>query len=233
MLRIDLNCDVGEGVGNDTELIPLFSSVNIACGAHAGDARIMRETLRLAVQHGVAPGAHPGYPDREGFGRRRLALSPRDIYDSVLEQIAAILEAAHEAGATVTHVKPHGALYNDAASDPHVARSVVRAVHDTDPGLLVYGLAGSVLITEAERVGLRAVSEAFADRGYDRDGSLTPRALSGALIADPEAASARVLRLVTTGKIRSSDGTDIGVSAETICVHGDGPNAVAIAREVR
>lgn len=233
MLTLDLNCDMGEGAGSDAELMPHVTSVNIACGGHAGDETVMRDTLLLALQHGVAAGAHPGYPDREGFGRRRMDMTPRAIYDSVLSQIAALLETARLVGVPVVHVKPHGALYNDAAADSHVARAVVRAVHDTDPALLVYGLAGSTLITEAERVGLRGISEAFADRGYQPDGTLMPRALSGALIDDPEAAAARVLRLVTTGKLRSSGGSDITIRAETVCIHGDGPNAVAIAREVR
>ncbi|HEX6309386.1 MAG TPA: 5-oxoprolinase subunit PxpA [Longimicrobiales bacterium] len=232
MLRLDLNCDMGEGAGRDAELMPHITSANIACGGHAGDETVMRETLLLARQHDVAAGAHPGYPDREGFGRRRMDMTPRAIYESVLAQIAALLETARIAGVPVRHVKPHGALYNDAAADAHVARSVVRAVHDTDPGLLVYGLAGSTLITEAERVGLRAVGEAFADRAYQPDGTLMPRALSGALIDDPEAAAARVLRLATTGRIRSSGGSDLTVRADTVCIHGDGPNAVAIAREV-
>lgn len=232
MLRIDLNCDVGEGAGRDAELMPYVSSANIACGAHAGDPATIRETLALAAQHHVAAGAHPGYPDREGFGRRRMDMTPGEIYDTVANQIGTFRDAARDAGMSITHVKPHGALYNDAAADAHVARAVVRAVNDATPGLLLYGLAGSRIITEAELIGVRVIPEAFADRGYERDGTLTPRGAEGALIPDPELAAARVLRLVTDRVIRATSGADIRLHAETVCIHGDGPNAVAIAARI-
>ena len=232
-LRIDLNCDVGEESGSDPAIMPQVTSANIACGAHAGDPATMRETLLLAARHGVAVGAHPGYPDREGFGRREMGLTPREIYDTVTDQIRALVDIARALAIPVAHVKPHGALYNAAAVDARVARSIVRAVFDTDPDLLLYALAGSVLITEAELVGVRAIGEAFADRGYDSSGVLTPRGSAGALIDDPAAAAARVLRMVMGRVVACSDGSDISIRAETICIHGDGPHAADIAREVR
>ncbi|MGH7449496.1 MAG: 5-oxoprolinase subunit PxpA [Longimicrobiales bacterium] len=233
MLRVDLNCDMGEGVGNDIALMPHITSANIACGGHAGDDMLMRETLLLAAAHGVAAGAHPGYPDRDNFGRSSMGLSPGEIYDTVVRQIGALLSAARSAGVPVAHVKPHGALYNDAAGDAHAAQAIVRAVRDTDAGLLLYALAGSALMTEAERLGLRAVGEAFADRGYEPDGTLTPRDTAGALIDDPSAAAARVLGMVTQNAVTCSDGSDISVHAGTVCIHGDGAHAVQIAVEVR
>ena len=233
MLRIDLNCDMGEGAGHDAELMPHITSANIACGGHAGDAHTMRETLLLAARHRTAAGAHPGYPDREGFGRRRMELTPGEIYNAVSSQIADLRDVARETGTPITHVKPHGALYNDAAVDAHIARAIVRAVLDTDPNLLLYGLAGSRLITETELVGLRPIAEAFADRAYEPDGTLTPRGAAGALIEDPDAAAARVLRMVVDRAVTTTAGSDIRVRAETICIHGDGAHAVDIARRVR
>lgn len=232
-IRIDLNCDAGEGAGRDADLMPHITSVNIACGEHAGDAHIMRETLDLARLHGVAAGAHPGYPDREGFGRRHLDITPGEIYETVANQVRTLCETAREAGMPVTHVKPHGALYNDAAADPYIARAVVRAVSDVDPNLLLYGLANSRLITEAEQVGLRAVAEAFADRSYEPDGTLTPRSAAGALITDPETAAARVLRMITERAVRTRGGADLKLHADTVCIHGDAPTAVEIAAAVR
>lgn len=231
--RIDLNCDVGEGAGRDAELMPHVTSANIACGAHAGDPITMRETLSLAALHGVAAGAHPGYPDREGFGRQALDMTPGEIYDTVAKQVEALREIAREVGIPMAHVKPHGALYNDAAADAHVALAVVRAVRDIDPNLLLYGLAGSRLITEAEQLGLRVVAEAFADRAYEPDGSLTPRGSEGAMIHDPDRAAERVLRMLKDGVVLTTDGTDIRLHADTVCIHGDGPHAVGLARAVR
>lgn len=231
--RIDLNCDMGEGAGRDAELMPHITSANIACGAHAGDPVTMRETLSLASRYGVAAGAHPGYPDREGFGRQPLDMTPGEIYDSVLKQIEALRAAALEAGVPIAHVKPHGALYNDAAADAHIAVAVVRAVHDLDPNLLLYGPAGSRLMTEGKRVGLRVVAEAFADRAYEPDGTLTPRGADGAMISDPELAADRVLRMVTDRQVRTTAGTDLRLDADTVCVHGDGATAVEIASHVR
>jgi len=233
MLRIDLNCDVGEESGSDSAIMPHVTSANIACGAHAGDPATMRETLLLAARHGVAAGAHPGYPDRAGFGRRALALTPREVYDTVADQVSTLSDIARSLDIPVAHVKPHGALYNEAAVDARVARSVVRAVYDVDASLLLYGLAGSMLITEAELIGVRAIGEAFADRGYERTGQLVARGSAGALIDDPSVAAGRVLRMVTRRVVQCVDGSDISVRAETICIHGDGNRAAGIAYEVR
>jgi UPF0271 protein len=233
MLRVDLNCDVGEGAGRDADLMPHVTSANVACGAHAGDAQTMRDTLLLAARHRVAAGAHPGYPDRAGFGRRRMDMTPGEIYDSVANQIAALLDVARAARVPIAHVKPHGALYNDAAVHADIARAVVRAVHDADPHLLLYGLAGSRIITEAEQVGIRPVAEAFADRAYEPDGTLTPRDIADALIDDAAAAAARVLRMVVERAVQTTGGSEFMLSAETICIHGDGPHAVDMARQVR
>lgn len=232
MLTVDVNCDLGEGVGSDADVMQYITSANIACGAHAGDEETMRATLRLAAEHGVAAGAHPGYPDREHFGRHSLRLAPREVYDAVAQQVSALGAIAREMGIALEHVKPHGALYNDAATDANVARSIVRAVHDTDPELRLFGLSGSLLITEAERIGVRGVAEVFADRAYERSGTLTPRGITGAMIEDPATAAGRVLRMLTTGLVRCVDGMDVSVSPETVCIHGDGPHAVAIAREL-
>lgn len=232
MLRVDLNCDMGEGAGSDAAVMPYITSANIACGGHAGDAALMRETLLLAARHGVAAGAHPGFPDPASFGREQMNLTPGEIHDMVAGQIEALLNVARSVGVPVAHVKPHGALYNEAAANAHTARAIVRAVYNTDASLLLYGLARSALITEAERVGLRAIGEAFADRGYERDGTLTPRGTPGVLIDDAAVAASRVLRMVTQRLVTCSDGSDISVDAATICIHGDGAHAEEIAREV-
>lgn len=233
MTRVDLNADMGEGSGRDADLMRCVTSVNIACGAHAGDARTMRETLELAALHHVAAGVHPGYPDPDHFGRRDLGMTPGEVYQTVAEQIGVLREIANAVGVLLVHAKPHGALYNAAAVDEHIARAIARAVHDADPELLLYGLAGSALLVEGERAGLRTVAEAFADRGYLPDGTLAPRDRAGAVIDDPEGAAMRVLRIVTEQRVRSVSGADIEVRAETICIHGDGIRAVEIARRVR
>ena len=224
---IDLNCDLGEGAGHDAELMPLITSANIACGAHAGDEATMHATVALAQRHGVAIGAHPSFDDREHFGRREITLTPREIHDLVRGQIEAL-----RAMGPVRHVKPHGALYNLAARDDAVAEAVARAVHETDPALKLVTLPGSAL----ERVGrarkLSTMAEVFADRTYQRDGSLTPRSRPDALIQDEAAAVAQVLRMVREGVVRATDGTDVAIRADTVCVHGDGPHAVEFARRL-
>lgn len=233
MPTVDVNCDLGEGMISDAAVMRYITSANIACGAHAGDEETMRATLVLAAQHGVAAGAHPGYPDRERFGRRRLELTPREIYDAVAEQINALATVAHQTGVRLAHVKPHGALYNDAAADANIARAIGRAVHDSDPDLRLFGLSGSMLLTEAERIGVRVVAEVFADRAYERDGTLTPRGTPGALIEDPATAASRVLHMLTTGLVPCRDGGSVSVRAETVCIHGDGAHAADIARVLR
>jgi UPF0271 protein len=231
---IDLNCDLGEGAGADAELMPLVSSANIACGAHAGDEATMRETVRLALRHRVAIGAHPGFADPEHFGRRELPVSPREAGILVAEQVRRLQEIAHALGGVVHHVKLHGALYNQVSRDRALAEAVVGALRGTARAPLLYVLSGSVLETVARTHRDVAVAcEVFADRTYQRDGSLTPRTRPEALIADEEAAVAQVLRLVRDGRVRATDGTDVPVRADTVCLHGDGPHAVPFARRLR
>lgn len=225
--RLDLNCDLGEGAGHDAELMPLVTSANIACGAHAGDPATMRATVALAQKHGVAIGAHPGFADRENFGRRELALSPAEVRALVTTQIEAL-----RALGPVRHVKAHGALYNLAARDAVVAGAIADAVRAVDPALVLFALAGSELVRAGEARGLRVASEVFADRTYQRDGSLTPRSRPDALIHDEDEAVAQGLRMVREGVVRATDGTDVPLAADTVCLHGDGPHAVAFARRL-
>ena len=227
-MRIDLNCDLGEGSGHDAVLMPLITSANIACGAHAGDLATMRETVALAQRHGVAIGAHPGFADRENFGRRDLALTPAEIRTTVREQIVMLRSIS-----PVRHVKPHGALYNMAARDATVAEAITSAVHEIDPLLIVFALANSELARASVNRGLRVSNEVFADRTYRRDGSLTPRSEPGAVIHDERVAVAQVLRIIREGVVRATDGTDIAIVADTVCVHGDGPSPVKFVQRLR
>ena len=234
--RIDLNADVGESfgpwpMGADEALIPLVSSVNIACGAHAGDPATILRTVAIAAANGVAIGAHPGYPDLAGFGRRDLAMTPTDLRASLISQVGAIQAAARVAGTTVRHVKPHGALYNRAARDLAVATTIGETVRDLDPTLVLVGLAGSVSITAGRAAGLAVSEEAFADRRYEADGSLRSRQLAGALL-DPADAAAQALAIARDGWVTAGDGSRLAVRADTICIHGDSPDAVDIARAV-
>jgi 5-oxoprolinase (ATP-hydrolysing) subunit A len=225
-MRIDVNADLGEGAGQDDELLKVVTSANIACGVHAGDPGLMRRTAEAAVREGVALGAHPGLRD----GRREIPLAPEEAFDLTLDQIRA-LEAA--AGRRLRHVKPHGALYNMAARNAALADAVARAVHAADPALVLIGLAGSDLAAAGRRAGLVVAEEAFLDRGYERDGSLTPRGRPGALLHDPAEAAARALRIVREGRVEAVDGTPLRVRADTICVHGDTPEALEMARALR
>jgi UPF0271 protein len=229
-LSVDLNADLGEGAADDAELLALVSSANIACGWHAGDARLMQATVSAALARGVAIGAHPSYPDRENFGRSEMQLAPADVRADLIYQIGALQALVHAAGGRLHHVKPHGALYNQAARDPALADAVVAAVRDVDPALAIYGLAGGELPRAAERAGLRAVAEAFADRGYRADGSLVPRNQPGALIDDASEAVARTLRMVREGVVVAVTGETVALQAQTLCLHGDGPHALAFAR---
>ncbi|MSU50498.1 MAG: LamB/YcsF family protein [Opitutus sp.] len=233
-MTIDLNCDLGEGAGHDAELMPLISSANIACGAHAGDAATMRATVALAVRHGVAIGAHPGFADRENFGRRELAVSPAAAAELVLTQVQALQEISAESGAVVSHVKLHGALYNLASRDAALAEAIVRAIGGTRKIRILYVLAGSEFERVARTHGnFRVVAEFFSDRTYQRDGSLTSRREPNAMITDEDAAVAQVLTMVRKGVVCATDGTEIPVTAGTVCLHGDGSNAVAFARRLR
>jgi UPF0271 protein len=234
--RIDLNADVGESfgpwpMGADAELIPLVSSVNVACGAHAGDPATILRTAALAHAHGVALGAHPGYPDLAGFGRRDLAIAAADLRASLIVQVGAVQAAARVAGAIVRHVKPHGALYNRAARDPDLAATIAAAIRDLDPGLVLVGMAGSASIAAGRSAGLVVAEEAFADRRYEADGTLRSRLLPGALLGPDEAAE-QAVGIARDRTVRAEDGSPLTVRADTICIHGDSPGAVAIARAV-
>lgn len=232
-LRIDLNADLGEGAETDAALLPLLSSANVACGAHAGSPQIIRHTVRLALAHGVGVGAHPSYPDREGFGRRSTNLPAAQLADTVAEQIEAVAEAVREAGAGLQHVKPHGALYNEAAGDPDLARTIGEAVRRVDPSLIILALAGSPMVAVLRQMGFRVAQEAFLDRGYTPTGALVPRGQPGAVIADARDAAQRAVRLVATGSIAAVDGRTIQVAADTLCIHSDTPHAAALAAVVR
>ena len=232
-MQIDLNADLGEGAGSDEELLQLVSSANIACGWHAGDAVTMRQCVRWAIDNQVAIGAHPSFPDRANFGRSTMHLPPDEIVAGVLYQIGALAAIVRGEGGTLAHVKPHGALYNQAVKDPELAAAIVDAVRRFDPGLRFFGLAGSGMISAAERAGLRPVEEVFADRGYMPDGSLVPRSQPGALIEDEEQSLVQTLSLVRDHQVRAIDGSLIAVNAQTVCLHGDGAHALAFARRIR
>ncbi|HXQ81527.1 MAG TPA: 5-oxoprolinase subunit PxpA [Opitutaceae bacterium] len=234
---VDLNADVGEGCGFDAELVPLVSSVNIACGAHAGDLDTMRRTVALALRHGASIGAHPGFADREHFGRRELAVSPAEAAALVVEQARLLQKVAAGLGARIGHVKLHGALYNMAAWDTALATAVADALAEanrqTGERWALVALAGSELVSIGRSRGLKVAAEAFADRTYRRDGTLTPRSDPGAVIVDEDAAARQVLRIAREGIVRAADGTEIPVDADTVCLHGDGPRAVSFARRIR
>jgi len=232
-MQIDLNADLGEGAGSDEELLQLVSSANIACGWHAGDAVTMRQCVRWAIDNQVAIGAHPSFPDRANFGRSTMHLPPDEIVAGVLYQIGALAAIVRGEGGTLAHVKPHGALYNQAVKDPELAAAIVDAVRRFDPGLRFFGLAGSGMISAAERAGLKPVEEVFADRGYMPDGSLVPRSQPGALIEDEEQSLVQTLSLVRDHQVRAIDGSLIAVNAQTVCLHGDGAHALAFARRIR
>ncbi|MCU0618998.1 MAG: LamB/YcsF family protein [Gemmatimonadaceae bacterium] len=238
MPSIDLNADMGEGVGPwhmgaDAELLALVTSANVACGFHAGDPTIMRETARAAHAHGVALGAHPGLPDLVGFGRRELRITPDEAHALVLYQIGALQAMARAAGTRVGHVKPHGALYTMAARDAALSEAIARAVHDADPSLVLVGLADSETTRAGTRVGLRVAHEGFADRRYRADGTLVPRSAPDALLDEVHEAVAQATALATGAPIGTQDGAPRVIRCDTLCLHGDGPHAVAFARAIR
>lgn len=233
MRTLDLNADVGEGAGDDAALIPLISSANIACGAHAGDPGIMRESVALAVRHGVAVGAHPGYFDREHFGRQPMHLDERQVIDLVLYQVGALDAIAAVTGAEVIHVKPHGALYNQAEVDERLAHALVRAIQSYPRRVRLVGRAGSAMEHAAREAAVPFVAEAFADRRYRRDGTLAPRSQAGSVLEDPEAVAAQVRRLAGHGEVEADDGTRVRLAFETLCLHGDTPGAARLAQRVR
>jgi 5-oxoprolinase (ATP-hydrolysing) subunit A len=237
-MRIDLNGDVGESfgayeIGHDAELIPILTSANIACGFHAGDPGVMRATVALAREHRINIGAHPGFPDLVGFGRRELKAAPREVEDFVAYQIGALAAIAATQGMRLAHVKPHGALYNMAARDPELADAIARATAAVDRSLLLFGLPGSKSLGAAQRYGVRAISEAFADRAYRPDGSLVPRSEPGAVIDDAQQVVERAVAIARDRMVVAADGTRVSLDVETICVHGDTRGAAELASRIR
>jgi UPF0271 protein len=230
---IDLNADLGEGGADDLAILDCVSSVNIACGGHAGDAGSMRTAVQAAVARGVAVGAHPSYADRAHFGRRDMQLAPQALHELLVAQISALATIAASAGTRLRHVKPHGALYNQASRDPALADTVVQAIAAIDRSLFVVGLSGGALTRAARAVGMTALDEVFADRAYTDDGELAPRGLPGALLEGPEAALAQAMRLIEQGQVHTLSGNLIALRADTVCLHGDGPHALALARLLR
>ena len=220
-------------MGNDAALMDYVTSVNIACGFHAGDPTTIRRTVEIAVEKGVAIGAHPGYPDLQGFGRRNMSLSADDVHDIVLYQVAALKGICEAAGGRMHHVKPHGALYNQAARDVDLSNAIARAVRSIDPNLVFYGGSGSFLISEAQKRKLRTASEVFADRTYQSDGSLTPRTMPNALITDQSRSVDQALQMIRTGTVSSLNGEIVPIEADTICIHGDGEHALEFAIALR
>ncbi|MCI1187840.1 LamB/YcsF family protein [Hymenobacter sp. DH14] len=234
---VDLNCDMGESfgawtLGNDAALMPFITSANVACGFHAGDPAVMRATVRAALAHGVAIGAHPGLPDLAGFGRRNLDISAAEAFDMTVYQLGALQAVAKAEGGRLHHLKPHGALYNMAATNAALAQAIAEAVYKVQPELVLYGLAGSELTQAGEKIGLRTAHEVFADRTYQANGTLTPRRQPDALISSADAAIAQVLRMVQHGTVRSQQGSDVAIRADTVCLHGDGAHALEFAQRL-
>ncbi len=237
-VRVDLNADIGESygayvIGDDEALLASVTSASVAAGFHAGDPGVLRRTIRAAHAHGVAVGAHPGFQDLPGFGRREMRLSPADAEDLVLYQIAAVAGVAQSEGVRLQHVKPHGALYNMAATDAGLAAAIARAVRAFDRSLILFGLPGSALLDAGRAEGLRVAAEAFADRAYQRDGKLAPRGAGQSVITDPSLVVDRALRMVTEGVVIGIDGSPVPIVADTLCVHGDTPGAGRLAASLR
>lgn len=235
MPSIDLNCDLGESfgaytIGMDAEILPYITSANIACGYHAGDPLVMQKSVMLCKKCGVQVGAHPGLPDLQGFGRRRMAVTPAEAEAFVMYQVGALKAFCDAAGVPLHHVKPHGALYNMAAKDPALAAAICRAVQAAAPGAVLLALSGSEMLKAAQTLGLPTASEVFADRGYQPDGTLVPRGTTGALITDEDAAVARVLQMAKQGTVQAVDGSTVALRADSVCVHGDGPKALAFVQ---
>lgn len=230
--KIDLNCDMGEGMGTDAALMPFISSANIACGAHAGDFSTMIATVELCKAYDVAIGAHPGFEDKENFGRANMELDDQSLYDLVFRQVKELQRICKDKQVTLHHVKPHGALYNMAAKSTKMAEVIVKAVKDVQEDLIFYGLSRSCMIDVAQQFGLRAANEVFADRTYQNDGSLVPRTVQGALITDEEQSLQQVLSMVLKHQVQTLDGQVIVIQPDTLCLHGDGIHAVAFAKKI-
>lgn len=237
-MKIDLNCDLGEAFGNysfggDHQIIPLITSANIACGFHAGDENVMYETVKLAKENGVGIGAHPGFHDIQGFGRRNMDLSPDEIYTLVAYQIGALSAFCRIHDVKINHVKPHGALYNMGARDKDIAHAIAQAVYDVDPSLILVGLSNTLLVSEAKAVGLKAANEVFADRRYEENGQLVSRKEADAVLTDTDEAIEQVVKMVKENKVIAKTGKEIELKADTICVHGDGAHALEFVSKIR
>ncbi|WP_097027268.1 LamB/YcsF family protein [Clostridium peptidivorans] len=238
MFKVDLNSDLGESFGNykiglDEEVIKYVTSVNIACGWHAGDAEVMENTIKIAKENGVAVGAHPGFPDLMGFGRRNLSVNPGEMKAYIKYQLGALMAFAKAEGEKIQHVKPHGAMYNMAAKDLTLATAIAEAICEVDRDIILLGLANSELIKAGEQVGLKVANEVFADRAYNADGTLVARSKKGAVIHDADVAISRVVRMVKEGKVTAITGEDVNINAQSICVHGDNPDAVKFVKEIK
>lgn len=238
MYKVDLNSDLGESFGNytiglDSEVIAHISSANVACGYHAGDPLVMDKTVKAAKAAGVAVGAHPGYPDLMGFGRRKMAATPKEVKAYIQYQVGALMAFCEANGISLQHVKPHGAMYNTAAKDPELARAIAEGIYEVDRDIILLGLANSCLISEAEKVGLRTASEVFADRAYQADGSLVPRSQPGAVLHDKDEAIRRTVSMVKEGRVTAITGEEVPLKADSICVHGDNPSAVEFVKNIR
>jgi 5-oxoprolinase (ATP-hydrolysing) subunit A len=230
---MDINSDMGEGMSNDAELLHYISSTNIACGWHAGDPATMKQLVEQAIQKNVLIGAHPGFPDLEGFGRREMEVSEEDAYNYVIYQAGALQGFANAAGTKLHHVKPHGAFYNQAAKNIQLARGIARAVKDLGREVILYGLAGSCLVDAANELKVPVWQEVFADRRYTKEGFLVPRTQAGAVIEDEAAALEQVMQMAKKGQVTAIDGSIIKIQADTLCIHGDNPHAVEFARKIQ
>lgn len=238
MYKIDLNADIGESfgvykIGKDKEILKYITSANIACGFHAGDPTVMRTTVKEAMLNDVSIGAHPGFPDLIGFGRRNISITPDEAYEIVVYQIGALYGFVKAEGGIMQHVKPHGALYNMAAKDKLLSTAIAHAIYDVNPELILFGLSGSELINQGNLIGLKTASEVFADRTYKSDGTLTPRSQKDAIVNDQKEAISRVIRMVKDKKVICQQGTDIDINADTVCIHGDNIKALEFANEIK
>ncbi|RIN27146.1 5-oxoprolinase subunit PxpA [Staphylococcus succinus] len=237
-MKVDLNCDLGEAFGNysfggDEQIIPLITSANVACGFHAGDQHVMNQTIKRAKEHNIGIGAHPGLPDLQGFGRRNMDLSPDEIYDTVIYQLGALSGFCKIYNVKINHVKPHGALYQMGARDKDIAHAIAQAVYDFDESLYYVGLSNTLLISEAQKIGLKTASEVFADRRYEDDGQLVSRKADDALITDTNEAIAQVVKMVKSKSVITKNNREIDIEADTICVHGDGAHALEFVSEIK
>ncbi|MGX0349832.1 5-oxoprolinase (ATP-hydrolyzing) subunit A [Staphylococcus hominis] len=238
MMKVDLNCDLGEAFGNysfggDKDIIPLITSANIACGFHAGDENVMNQTVKLAKENHVSIGAHPGLPDLKGFGRRKMDINPTEVYNLIVYQLGALEGFCKVHQTRINHVKPHGALYNMGAKNKDIAKAIAKAIYDFDSAIMLVGLSNSLLISEAKAIGLKTASEVFADRRYEDNGQLVNRKESDAVITDTDEALKQVLKMVTENKVISRNGKEIDLETDTICVHGDGKNALEFVEQIR